>query len=94
MNKIVYKFLLAGDKFMPEMHLRQFGFTYIACRLFTANKERVQKKKKTKQNKKQNKKTTKTVDSRYIYKKNKQIPLSAWYGLWRFERFNMKIRFW
>ena len=25
MNKIVKKFLLAGDKFMPEMHLRQPG---------------------------------------------------------------------
>ena len=28
MNKIVNKFLLAADKFMPEMHLRQPGFTY------------------------------------------------------------------
>ena len=28
MNKIVTKYLLAGDKFMPEMHLRQPGFTY------------------------------------------------------------------
>ena len=32
MNNIVNKFLLAGDKFMPEMHLRQHGFTYSACR--------------------------------------------------------------
>ena len=31
MNEIVYKFLLAGDKFMPEMSLRQLGFTYSAC---------------------------------------------------------------
>ena len=31
MNEIVNKFLLAGDKFMPEMHLRQPGFTYSAC---------------------------------------------------------------
>ena len=45
MNKIVNKFLLAGDKLMPEMHLRQpargalhAGFTYIACRPFTKNK--------------------------------------------------------
>ena len=30
MNKIVNKFLLAGDKFMPEMHLRQPGFRYSA----------------------------------------------------------------
>ena len=63
MNKIVYKFLLTGDEFMPEMHLRQLGFAYIACGLFTANKERIQKK--------QNKKTTETLASRYIYKKNK-----------------------
>ena len=31
MNGIVNKFLLAGDKFMPEMHLKQPGFTYSAC---------------------------------------------------------------
>ena len=31
MNEIVNKFLLAGDKFMTEMHLRQPGFTYSAC---------------------------------------------------------------
>ena len=43
MNEIVNKFLLAGDKFMPEMHLRQPGFTYSACGLFTKNKERTQK---------------------------------------------------
>ena len=30
MNEIINKFLVAGDKFMPEMHLRQTGFTYIA----------------------------------------------------------------
>ena len=31
MNDIINKFLLAGDKFMPEMHLRQPEFTYSAC---------------------------------------------------------------
>ena len=31
MNEIVDKVLLVGDKFMPEMHLEQPGFTYIAC---------------------------------------------------------------
>ena len=35
MNEIVNKFLLAGDEFMPEMHLKQLGFTYSACGLFT-----------------------------------------------------------
>ena len=54
MNDIINKFLLAGDKFMPEMHLRQPGFT-IACGPFTKNKERIQKFKQTE-------------DSRYIYK--------------------------
>ena len=39
MNKIVNKFLLARDKFMPEMHLKQPGFTHSACGLFTKNKE-------------------------------------------------------
>ena len=55
MNDIINKFLLAGDKFMPEMHLRQRGFTYIACGPFTKNKKRTQKFKQT-------------GDSRYIYK--------------------------
>ena len=49
MNKKVNKFLLAGDKFIPEMHLNQPGFTYSACGSFTKNKnkERVQKFKET-----------------------------------------------
>ena len=54
MNEIVNKFLLAGDKIMSEMHLRQPGFTYSAYRPFTKNKERIQKFKET-------------GDSRYIY---------------------------
>ena len=54
MNKIVKRILLAGDKFMPEMYLKQSGFTYSACGLFTKNKERIQKFKETR-------------DSRYIY---------------------------
>ena len=47
MNEIVNKFLLAGDKFMPDMHLKQPGFTYSACGPFTKNKERIQKFKDT-----------------------------------------------
>ena len=43
MNEIINKFLLVGDKFMPEMHLRQLGFTYSACCPFTKNKERIEK---------------------------------------------------
>ena len=43
MNEIVKKFLLARDKFIPEMHLKQPGFAYSDCGLFTKNKERIEK---------------------------------------------------
>ena len=43
MNEIVNKFLLAGDKFMPEPHLRQPGFAYSTCGPFIKNKERMKK---------------------------------------------------
>ena len=43
MNVIRKKFLPAGDKFMPELHLKQPGFTYSACGPFTRNKERIEK---------------------------------------------------
>ena len=43
MNDIINKFLLAGDKFMPEIHLRQPGFTYSACGPFTKNNGRIKK---------------------------------------------------
>ena len=56
MNEIVNKCLLAGDKFMPEMHLKQSGFTCSACGPFNKNKVRIQKFKETE-------------DSRYIYLK-------------------------
>ena len=55
MNKIVNKFLLAGDKLNPKMHLKQPGFTYSARGPFTKNKERIQKFKET-------------GDTSYIYK--------------------------
>ena len=55
MNEIVNKFLLAGDKFMPEMYLKQPGFTYRACGPFTKSKEKIQRFKET-------------VDTNYIYK--------------------------
>ena len=40
------KLLLAGDEFMPEMHLKQPGFTYSACGPFTKNKKRITKLKR------------------------------------------------
>ena len=55
MNNVINKFLLAGDKFMPEMHLRQPRFTYSACGQFTKHKQRIQKFKET-------------GDTNYIYK--------------------------
>ena len=41
MNEIVNKLLLAGDRFMPEMHLKQTCFTYNVCGLFIKNKEKI-----------------------------------------------------
>ena len=55
MNNIFNKFLLAGDKFMPEMHLRPPQFVYSACGPFTRYKERI-------------KEFTQTGDMRYIYR--------------------------
>ena len=42
-NEIVNKFLLVGNKLMPEMHLKQAGFTYSACGPFTKSTERIEK---------------------------------------------------
>ena len=42
MNKIVDRFLLTGDKFMPELHLKQPGFTYSTCGPITKHCERIQ----------------------------------------------------
>ena len=47
MNDIINKFLLTGDKFMPEMHLRQPRFLYSVCGPFTKHKERINKFMKT-----------------------------------------------
>ena len=55
MNNIINKFLSVGDKFMPEMHLRQPQFVYSACGPFTRHKERIKEFKRT-------------GDTRYIYR--------------------------
>ena len=55
MNEIVNKFLLAGDKVMPDMYSKQPGFTYSAWGRFTKNKERIKRFKET-------------GDTDYIYK--------------------------
>ena len=69
MNEIVNKFLLVGDKFMPEMHLKQPGFTYSACGPFT---------------KKQRKNWKVYADWKYRFYLKKWAWLglfSTWYGL-------------
>ena len=66
------KFLLAGDKFMSEMHLKQPGFTYRASGLFTINKERIEKFMQTK-------------NTDFIYK-NKLDKACFQHGLWRTKR--------
>ena len=55
MNNVINKFLLASDKFMPEMHLREPQFVYSACEPFTRHKERIKEFKRT-------------GDTRYIYR--------------------------
>ena len=55
MNNTINKLLLAGDNFMPEIHLRQPQFTYNACGLFTKHEQRIQKFRET-------------GDTNYIYK--------------------------
>ena len=55
MNNTINKLLLAGDKFMPEIHLRQPQFIYSACGPFTKHKQRIQKFRET-------------GDTNYIYK--------------------------
>ena len=47
MTNVINKFLLAGDKFMPEMDLRQPRFVYSACGPFTKHKERMKEFKRT-----------------------------------------------
>ena len=42
MNKIVNKFLLVREKFMPALHLRRPGFTYSACGPFTKFRETIE----------------------------------------------------
>ena len=55
MNNVINKYLLTGEKFMPEMHLRQLQFVYSACGPFTRHKKRIKKFKQT-------------GDTRYIYR--------------------------
>ena len=43
MNKFINFFLWTGNKFMPELLLKQSGSTYSACEPFTKHRERVLK---------------------------------------------------
>ena len=79
MNDIIndLKFLLAGDKFMSEMHLKQPGFTYSACGPFTINKERIGKFKET-------------GNTKYIYR-NDMIWLMEILKTWQKEQLLIKF---
>ena len=55
MNERINKFLIVGDKFMPEMHLKQPGFIYSPCAPFTTSKGRIEN-------------FMQTGDTEYIYK--------------------------
>ena len=57
-NEIANKSLLAEDKFVTEIHLKQPGFTCSACGPFTKNKERIEK-------------FIQTGNTDYIYKNDK-----------------------
>ena len=46
-SNVINKLLLAGDKFVPEIHLRQPQFTYSACGPITKHEQRIQKFKET-----------------------------------------------
>ena len=69
MNEIVNKFLLSGDKSMPEIYLKQPGFTYSACGPFTKSKEKIQKLTKNRRY------------EIYLQKWIRQNLFSTWYGL-------------
>ena len=68
-NKIINEFLLAEEKFMPEMHLRQPRFTYSACGPFTKNKERIEK-------------FMQSGNTDFIYKNELDKAYFHIYGLW------------
>ena len=59
-NETVDKYLLAGDKLMPEMHLKQSGFIHCASGPFIKNKERIEK-------------CMQTGDTDYIYKNDLKL---------------------
>ena len=74
MNQTVNRFLLAGDKFMPEMHLRQPQFVYSARGPFSKNKERIQKFKEI-------------GDTNYIYKN--ELDKACFNMIWLMEIFKI-----
>ena len=70
MNNIINKFLLAGYNFMPEIHLRQLGFTYSACRVFTKSKTLIKNQGNGKL-------------QLYLQQWALKRLLSTWYTVWR-----------
>ena len=64
MNKVINKFLLTGDKFMPELHLKQPEFNYSICQPFTKHLARIQK-------------FTETSNLKYLYRNELDKPYFA-----------------
>ena len=75
MNEIVNKFLSAGDKFIPEMHLQQPGFTYSAFGPFTKDKEKIKKLKETR-------------DTKYMYR-NELVKALTFSMIWLLKILNI-----
>ena len=67
--------ILAGDKFKPENHLRQPGFTYSACGPFTKTKKKQRKNKKIQRNRR---------FKIYLSKRTRKNLFPTWHGLWKF----------
>ena len=66
---------------MPEMHLKQSGFTYSACGTFTKNNERIQK-------------FNEAGDTKYIYRNKLDKACFQHDMTWRFWKFSKKNSFW
>ena len=78
MNEILNRFLLVGDNFMPEIHLKQPSFTYNACVPFTKSIERIEK-------------FMQTGNTNFIYK-NELDKACFQHDLWQIKRFSKKTQ--
>ena len=74
MNKISNNILLNGEKYIPELHLKQPGYTYSVCGPFTKHRERIETIRETCNLKRlyrnEPDKAYFTYDRKYSYSKN------------------------